>query len=233
MSDNWFAADNFDGVLSACTLQSKLPFWPKEGKYFFRFLVHVSDSSCGTNGVKKSSDGPAGAQSLFLNNTEHSATPAKSQVRGQISSCFLIKGLVLRDKADQFSAGSKAGNHWLLSVKVILSWRCQEQSHTHSRVENIPLWNLIFPSAFQKHENEEDGASGNKDGGGREKKETDVAISFVFGQNIKDRAKVGGFPSVHSFYTCLWKTASRQRWSKDITMQNKNRLKKQKWNLEI
>uniref|UniRef100_A0A8C4EW38 Ran-binding protein 3 n=1 Tax=Dicentrarchus labrax TaxID=13489 RepID=A0A8C4EW38_DICLA len=35
------------------------------------------------------------------------------------------------------------------------------------------------------------GASGNKDGGGREKKETDVAISFVFGQNIKDRAKVG------------------------------------------
>uniref|UniRef100_A0A8C4EXZ6 Ran-binding protein 3 n=1 Tax=Dicentrarchus labrax TaxID=13489 RepID=A0A8C4EXZ6_DICLA len=34
------------------------------------------------------------------------------------------------------------------------------------------------------------GASGNKDGGGREKKETDVAISFVFGQNIKDRAKL-------------------------------------------
>uniref|UniRef100_A0A673BGI4 Ran-binding protein 3 n=1 Tax=Sphaeramia orbicularis TaxID=375764 RepID=A0A673BGI4_9TELE len=30
----------------------------------------------------------------------------------------------------------------------------------------------------------------NKDGGGREKKEADVAISFVFGQNIKDRAKL-------------------------------------------
>uniref|UniRef100_A0A671YYF4 Ran-binding protein 3 n=1 Tax=Sparus aurata TaxID=8175 RepID=A0A671YYF4_SPAAU len=42
---------------------------------------------------------------------------------------------------------------------------------------------------FSKHENEEDGASGNKDGGGIEKKEADVAISFVFGQNIKDRAK--------------------------------------------
>lgn len=55
---------------------------------------------------------------------------------------------------------------------------------------------------FQKHENEEDGASGNKDGNGREKKETDVAISFVFGQNIKDRAKVGCFPLVlHLFLT--------------------------------
>ncbi|KAE8290646.1 Ran-binding protein 3 [Larimichthys crocea] len=79
-----------------------------------------SNSSCGTNGVKKSSDGTPGAQSLFLNNTEHSATMGKSL----------------------------------------------------------------------KHENEEDGASGNKDGGGREKKEADVAISFVFGQNIKDRAKL-------------------------------------------
>ncbi|XP_047445582.1 ran-binding protein 3b isoform X3 [Mugil cephalus] len=77
-----------------------------------------SNSSCGTNGVKKSSDG---AQSLFLNNTEHSAT---------------------------------------------------------------------LPGKSLKHENEEDGASGNKDGGRREKKETDVAISFVFGQNIKDRAKL-------------------------------------------
>uniref|UniRef100_A0A3B5AMF2 Ran-binding protein 3 n=1 Tax=Stegastes partitus TaxID=144197 RepID=A0A3B5AMF2_9TELE len=47
-----------------------------------------------------------------------------------------------------------------------------------------------FCFLFQKHENEEDGASGNKDGGRREKKETDVAISFVFGQNIKDRAKL-------------------------------------------
>ncbi|XP_062260519.1 ran-binding protein 3b isoform X2 [Platichthys flesus] len=74
-----------------------------------------SNSSCGTNGVKKSSDGPP---SLFLNNTEHSA------------------------------------------------------------------------SKSMKHENEEDGASGNSDGGGREMKETDEATSFVFGQNIKDRAKV-------------------------------------------
>uniref|UniRef100_A0A672HHE9 Ran-binding protein 3 n=1 Tax=Salarias fasciatus TaxID=181472 RepID=A0A672HHE9_SALFA len=75
-----------------------------------------SNSSCGTNGVKKSSDGAPSTQSLFLNNTEHSA---KSQ----------------------------------------------------------------------KHENEDDGASGNKDGGRREK-DSDVAISFVFGQNIKDRAKL-------------------------------------------
>uniref|UniRef100_A0A8P4FWF5 Ran-binding protein 3 n=1 Tax=Dicentrarchus labrax TaxID=13489 RepID=A0A8P4FWF5_DICLA len=52
----------------------------------------------------------------------------------------------------------------------------------------LTLGHFLFP--FQKHENEEDGASGNKDGGGREKKETDVAISFVFGQNIKDRAKL-------------------------------------------
>ena len=60
----------------------------------------------------------------------------------------------------------------------------------------------MFP--FQKHENEEDGASGNKDGDEREKKETDVAISFVFGQNIKDRAKVGCFLLVsHLFLTCV------------------------------
>uniref|UniRef100_A0A3B4X6B3 Ran-binding protein 3 n=1 Tax=Seriola lalandi dorsalis TaxID=1841481 RepID=A0A3B4X6B3_SERLL len=55
-----------------------------------------------------------------------------------------------------------------------------------SHIESIDF----FSSLFQKHENEEDGASDNKDGGGREKKETDVAISFVFGQNIKDRAKL-------------------------------------------
>ncbi|XP_019967312.1 ran-binding protein 3b isoform X4 [Paralichthys olivaceus] len=99
---------------------------PEEKPVGFRLkpptLIHgqapSSDSSCGTNGVKKSSDGALVTQSLFLNNTEHSAT----------------KSL--------------------------------------------------------KHENEEDGASGNSDGGGREKKETDEAISFVFGQNIKDRAKV-------------------------------------------
>ncbi|XP_018533429.1 ran-binding protein 3b isoform X5 [Lates calcarifer] len=101
---------------------------PEEKPVGFRLkpptLIHgqapSSDSSCGTNGVKKSSDGAPVIQSLFLNITEHSATLAKSL----------------------------------------------------------------------KHENEEDGASGNKDGGGREKKETDVAISFVFGQNIKDRAKL-------------------------------------------
>ncbi|XP_044076612.1 ran-binding protein 3b isoform X7 [Siniperca chuatsi] len=39
-----------------------------------------SNSSCGTNGVKKSSDGASVTQSLFLNNTEHSATLAKSQL---------------------------------------------------------------------------------------------------------------------------------------------------------
>ncbi|XP_070701708.1 ran-binding protein 3b isoform X3 [Pempheris klunzingeri] len=101
---------------------------PEEKPMGFRLkpptLIHgqapSSDSSCGTNGVKKSSDGASVTQSLFLNNTEHSATMAKSL----------------------------------------------------------------------KHENEEDGASGNKDGGGRENKEADVAISFVFGQNIKDRAKL-------------------------------------------
>ncbi|XP_063742376.1 ran-binding protein 3b isoform X4 [Eleginops maclovinus] len=96
---------------------------PEEKPVGFRLkpptLIHgqapSSDSSCGTNGVKKSSDGAPGSQSLFLNNTEHPLTKS------------------------------------------------------------------------QKHENEEDGASGNKDG---EKKDTDVAISFVFGQNIKDRAKL-------------------------------------------
>ncbi|XP_028449087.1 ran-binding protein 3b isoform X4 [Perca flavescens] len=101
---------------------------PEEKPVGFRLkpptLIHgqapSSDSSCGTNGVKKSSDGASVTQSFFLNNTEHSATLSKSQ----------------------------------------------------------------------KHENEEDGASGNKDGDESEKKETDVAISFVFGQNIKDRAKL-------------------------------------------
>ncbi|XP_037314774.2 ran-binding protein 3b isoform X3 [Pungitius pungitius] len=95
---------------------------PEEKPMGFRLkpptLIHgqapSSDSICGTNGVKKSPDGEAVTPSLFLNNTEHSAS-ARSQ----------------------------------------------------------------------KHENEEDGTSGNKD-----EKETDVAISFVFGQNIKDRAKL-------------------------------------------
>ncbi|KAM9719982.1 ran-binding protein 3b isoform 4-T4 [Menidia menidia] len=101
---------------------------PEEKPVGFRLkpptLIHgqapSSDSSCGTNGVKKPSDGSPVTQSLFLNNKEHSA--------------MLTKSL--------------------------------------------------------KHENEEDGASDNKDGGRREKKETDVALSFVFGQNIKDRAKL-------------------------------------------
>ncbi|XP_061834803.1 ran-binding protein 3b isoform X1 [Nerophis lumbriciformis] len=78
-----------------------------------------SNSTCGTNGVKQQlSDGPPSTQSLFLNNTEHSATPTKSL----------------------------------------------------------------------QHENEEDDPSG-KDEGDSEK-EGDVASSFVFGQNIKDRAKL-------------------------------------------
>ncbi|XP_051232961.1 ran-binding protein 3b isoform X6 [Dicentrarchus labrax] len=59
---------------------------PEEKPMGFRLkpptLIHgqapSSDSSCGTNGVKKSSDGAPGTQSLFLNNTEHSATLAKS-----------------------------------------------------------------------------------------------------------------------------------------------------------
>ncbi|XP_030608169.1 ran-binding protein 3b isoform X4 [Archocentrus centrarchus] len=101
---------------------------PEEKPVGFRLkpptLIHgqapSSDSSCGTNGVKKSSDGASVTQSLFLNNTEHSATLAKTP----------------------------------------------------------------------KHENEEDGSSANKDGGRNEKKESNVAISFVFGQNIKDRAKL-------------------------------------------
>ncbi|XP_011614533.1 ran-binding protein 3b isoform X1 [Takifugu rubripes] len=76
-----------------------------------------TNSSCGTNGVKKSSDETAGSQSLFMNNTEHST----------------------------FSANSLT------------------------------------------HKNEDDESSGNQEE--REEK-TDVAVSFVFGQNIKDRAKV-------------------------------------------
>lgn len=74
-----------------------------------------SNSSCGTNGVKKSEEASAAAPSLFLNNTEHLGGPAKSL----------------------------------------------------------------------QNENEEDGAS-SKEGD----KSSDVAISFVFGQNIKDRAKL-------------------------------------------
>ncbi|XP_055007823.1 ran-binding protein 3b isoform X2 [Boleophthalmus pectinirostris] len=98
---------------------------PEEKPTGFRLkpptLIHgqapSSDSSCGTNGVKKSEE--ASATSLFLNNTEHLGGQTKSL----------------------------------------------------------------------KHENEEDGASSNKEGGGADKS-SDVAISFVFGQNIKDRAKL-------------------------------------------
>lgn len=48
------------------------------------FLCSLSvylDSTCGTNGVKKSSDETAGSQSLFMNNTEHSTFSANSLVR--------------------------------------------------------------------------------------------------------------------------------------------------------
>uniref|UniRef100_A0A8C3ARN8 Ran-binding protein 3 n=1 Tax=Cyclopterus lumpus TaxID=8103 RepID=A0A8C3ARN8_CYCLU len=62
------------------------------------------------------------------------------------------------------------------------NWHCINRNTDKYEV----IWCFyLFP--FQKHENEEDGASGNKD---EREKETDVAISFVFGQNIKDRAKL-------------------------------------------
>ncbi|XP_077470781.1 ran-binding protein 3b isoform X2 [Stigmatopora argus] len=101
---------------------------PEEKPVGFRLkpptLIHgqapSSDSTCETNGVKKSSDDPSAHLSLFLNNTEHSAAP------------------------------------------------------------NTSL----------KHENEAESSSEVKDEGGSEKEEGDVANSFVFGQNIKDRAKV-------------------------------------------
>lgn len=46
---------------------------------------------------------------------------------------------------------------------------------------------VLFFFLFQTHKNEEE-SSGNPEERGEK---TDVAISFVFGQNIKDRAKVG------------------------------------------
>uniref|UniRef100_H3DBP0 Ran-binding protein 3 n=1 Tax=Tetraodon nigroviridis TaxID=99883 RepID=H3DBP0_TETNG len=80
--------------------------------------LHIeTNSTCGTNGVKKTSDETAGSQSLFMNNTEHST----------------------------FSANSLT------------------------------------------HKNEEEESSGDQEERGEK---ADVAISFVFGQNIKDRAKV-------------------------------------------
>uniref|UniRef100_A0A671YWS2 Ran-binding protein 3 n=1 Tax=Sparus aurata TaxID=8175 RepID=A0A671YWS2_SPAAU len=54
------------------------------------------NSSCGTNGVKKSSDGAPGAQSLFLNNTEHSASLAKSLVRSGLISAYYNQGLGIK-----------------------------------------------------------------------------------------------------------------------------------------
>ncbi|XP_012724964.1 ran-binding protein 3b isoform X1 [Fundulus heteroclitus] len=64
-------------------------------------------------------------------------------------------------------------------------------------VKTSPEGSLVSQSFFlnnkehstTKHENEEDGANGNKDGGRRDK-DSDVPVSFVFGQNIKDRAKL-------------------------------------------
>lgn len=63
-------------------------------------FIHL-DSTCGTNGVKKSSDETPGAQSLFLNNTEHSTPLAKSLVRGAkktpsfvFQTCWAVRSLV-------------------------------------------------------------------------------------------------------------------------------------------
>lgn len=71
---------------------------------FLTFLSLHLDSSCGTNGVKKSSDGAPVTQSLFLNNTEHSATLAKSLVRSGCSSVCYSQGLGIKKKntASQF-----------------------------------------------------------------------------------------------------------------------------------
>lgn len=49
--------------------------------------IHL-DSTCGTNGVKKSSDETAGSQSLFMNNTERSTFSANSLVRKTEISLF-------------------------------------------------------------------------------------------------------------------------------------------------
>lgn len=66
----------------------------------------------------------------------------------------------------------------MLGVFVALNW-------VQSKVgdQNNP----VAFSFFQTHKNEED-STGNQEERGEK---TDVAISFVFGQNIKDRAKVG------------------------------------------
>lgn len=46
--------------------------------------------------MKKSSDGAPGAQSLFLNNTEHSASLAKSLVRSGLISAYYNQGLGIK-----------------------------------------------------------------------------------------------------------------------------------------
>uniref|UniRef100_A0A3B5MVI6 Ran-binding protein 3 n=1 Tax=Xiphophorus couchianus TaxID=32473 RepID=A0A3B5MVI6_9TELE len=64
------------------------------------------------------------------------------------------------------------------------------KSHLESSEYTLLEVQLNLFVLFQKHENEEDGANGNKDGGRRDKKDSDIPTSFVFGQNIKDRAKL-------------------------------------------
>uniref|UniRef100_A0A3B3V904 Ran-binding protein 3 n=1 Tax=Poecilia latipinna TaxID=48699 RepID=A0A3B3V904_9TELE len=63
------------------------------------------------------------------------------------------------------------------------------KSHLECQTALLEVKLNVF-ALFQKHENEEDGANGNKDGGRRDKKDSDIPTSFVFGQNIKDRAKL-------------------------------------------
>uniref|UniRef100_A0A667Z1J9 Ran-binding protein 3 n=1 Tax=Myripristis murdjan TaxID=586833 RepID=A0A667Z1J9_9TELE len=59
-----------------------------------------SNSSCGTNGVKKSSDGGLVTQSLFLNNTEHSAGLIKSPVHiAPSNASFLSLSLQLEENS--------------------------------------------------------------------------------------------------------------------------------------
>uniref|UniRef100_A0A667YTT4 Ran-binding protein 3 n=1 Tax=Myripristis murdjan TaxID=586833 RepID=A0A667YTT4_9TELE len=57
---------------------------------------HMESSDCGTNGVKKSSDGGLVTQSLFLNNTEHSAGLIKSP--SDVATSFVF-GQNIKDRA--------------------------------------------------------------------------------------------------------------------------------------
>lgn len=153
--------------------------------------VHL-DSTCGTNGVKKSSDETAGSQSLFMNNTEHSTFSANSLVRKTEISLFKNKN---RKKLQINSIEIlRNSSYFILSL-----FKC----HVYS-VYGVFLGAFValngaqckvgdqsnpgaFFFLFQTHKNEEE-SSGNQEERGEK---TDVAISFVFGQNIKDRAKVG------------------------------------------